>query len=596
MSLAVRDDRERRIQLALSKLNAGQHASIGAAAAAHGVAKTTLYDRSKGKVPKSEAQIAQQSLSPSAEMALADHIRRSAVNRFPLNPADVVELARKLACGSTGNSGTENIGHSWLTGFLVRHEEVKSCWSRCLENARTRSTNAETIRQWFNRLVDVIQEYHITDDNMYNMDETGFIFGQGGSQRVLVPDDINKHARFKSQPGNRDSASVIECIGGGGTVLPPHVITKGQTHQYGDHRRAENVPATWCFSKQTRGYTDSQLTKLWLERIFDVNTKPSSPSTWRLLLMDGFSAHVNSVFLHELWNRRIVPLCFPAHSTHVMQPLDVSIFGPLTSAYCRLVTAAAPHVPESGIDRALFTDLYAQAREQTITSSAARKAFNDSGMTSKPCPQKVLNRVTGSTDAGRQSPTSGPAASHAELVPRSLATYNSMLDAHDHATNRADKRDIKKKLLEHESAHIAEDKRKDAEIMLVRDQLAHATAMKKKVRKKILPGDQVVLSLERMITRAEAEDQLIAKRPQVEKAKQRSERQKEKSRAVDNKEAIDDDDEELSSPSATGGTPSQMYLDMFDAASPLSAIDNDEPAESDFYEDVPSASTSRRQL
>lgn len=88
-SVLSRDKCEARVQQALAKLNAGQHVSNATAAAAHGVAKTTLIDHRQGKPPKKEAQNVQQALSPAAETALVKHIKHCAAGGFLLNPANV---------------------------------------------------------------------------------------------------------------------------------------------------------------------------------------------------------------------------------------------------------------------------------------------------------------------------------------------------------------------------------------------------------------------------------------------------------------------------------------------------------------------------
>ena len=84
------------------------------------------------------------------------------------------------------------------------------------------------------------------------MDETRFLIGAGGSERVLVPDG-DPASRFKMQPGSQEWASVVECIGSGGQVLPPLVITKGRLHTVGKQRRMANIPSTWLFSKSENG-------------------------------------------------------------------------------------------------------------------------------------------------------------------------------------------------------------------------------------------------------------------------------------------------------------------------------------------------------
>ena len=53
--------------------------------------------------------------------------------------------------------------------------------------------------------------------NVFNMDETGFMFGLDASERVIVPTG-DLAPRFTAQPGTRESTAVIECIGSGGQV------------------------------------------------------------------------------------------------------------------------------------------------------------------------------------------------------------------------------------------------------------------------------------------------------------------------------------------------------------------------------------------
>ncbi|KAJ1033830.1 hypothetical protein NDA16_000040 [Ustilago loliicola] len=221
------------------------------------------------------------------------------------------------------------------------------------------------------------------------MDETGFTFGQGGSQRVLVPDD-DPASWFKAQPDTRENATVIECIRSGGQVLPPLVITRGKIHTVGEQRQMEGIPPTWHFAKMPTGWTNNEIALQWATAIFDANTRPSLQSAWRLLILDGHQSRVSSDFLTALWSKRIVPLCLPPHATHVMQLLDVSIFAPLKAAYKRLVTELASHVPGTGIDKAAFGSLYLQACGTALTSAKEKKAFKDSGIMVSPSPDKVL--------------------------------------------------------------------------------------------------------------------------------------------------------------------------------------------------------------
>lgn len=104
------------------------------------------------------------------------------------------------------------------------------------------------------------------------------------------------------------------------------------------------IPSTWHFTKSSNGWTNNELAIEWLETIFDPYTRPSTPSEYRLLIIDGHGSHTTEAFCEAAWSRCIIPFLLPAHATHVMQPLNVSIFGPLTGSYRRLVADAAEHV------------------------------------------------------------------------------------------------------------------------------------------------------------------------------------------------------------------------------------------------------------
>ena len=52
-----------------------------------------------------------------------------------------------------------------------------------------------------------------------------------------------------------------------------------------------------------------------------------------MLILDGNVSHFNWEFFDYCLNAKIIPLCLPAHSTHLVQPLDVGLFSPLQRHY-----------------------------------------------------------------------------------------------------------------------------------------------------------------------------------------------------------------------------------------------------------------------
>lgn len=52
-----------------------------------------------------------------------------------------------------------------------------------------------------------------------------------------------------------------------------------------------------------------------------------------MLVLDGHKSHINAEFDKYCKEHNIVPLYLPTYSSHLTQPLDISIFRPLKKAY-----------------------------------------------------------------------------------------------------------------------------------------------------------------------------------------------------------------------------------------------------------------------
>lgn len=77
---------------------------------------------------------------------------------------------------------------------------------------------------------------------------------------------------------------------------------------------------------------------IWVRNILipyvnDRRDELSNPNLQALLLFDGLKAHLMSDITQELNQNGIHIVCLPPHSSHLLQILDVSIFGPMKTFY-----------------------------------------------------------------------------------------------------------------------------------------------------------------------------------------------------------------------------------------------------------------------
>ena len=69
--------------------------------------------------------------------------------------------------------------------------------------------------------------------------------------------------------------------------------------------------------------------------MFDGSTKAKARfgRAYRLLFVDGYNSYINIRFLNWCYDHKILVAVYPPHSTHRLQPLNVSLYSPLSSYY-----------------------------------------------------------------------------------------------------------------------------------------------------------------------------------------------------------------------------------------------------------------------
>jgi len=81
-----------------------------------------------------------------------------------------------------------------------------------------------------------------------------------------------------------------------------------------------------------KGWITGEITAQYIP-IFAQQTKPATSGQARLLIVDGHSSHYFRGFLESAREHNIHVICYPSHTTHVFQALNVSLFGPLKAAF-----------------------------------------------------------------------------------------------------------------------------------------------------------------------------------------------------------------------------------------------------------------------
>jgi hypothetical protein len=176
-----------------------------------------------------------------------------------------------------------------------------------------------------------------------------------------------------------------------GISIPPAVILKGKEHQAAWYQES-NLPSDWKLTNSANGWTTDKIGLAWLKHVFDPFSKLHSTSAKRLLILDGHSSHETAEFDNFCRENAIICLCMPPHTSHLLQPLDVGVFGPLKRVYGKLVEGIMA-AGNNHIDKEDFLHLYPSAREAVFIEKTICNGFAGAGL--KPLDKdRVLEKIT----------------------------------------------------------------------------------------------------------------------------------------------------------------------------------------------------------
>ena len=99
---------------------------------------------------------------------------------------------------------------------------------------------------------------------------------------------------------------------------------------------------------------------------------------------------------------KIIPLCLPPHSTHLLQPLDVGIFSPLARAYKKRLYDFAFYGAVN-ITKPKFLEYYQAARHEAISPTNIASAWRATGLLPFD-PSVILQKIQPTAQSTTQPP------------------------------------------------------------------------------------------------------------------------------------------------------------------------------------------------
>ena len=313
--------------------------SVKAASERFGIPRSTLRDRLKGDGPVEETAAPRLGraaiMSEEFEKDLAERVMYLSKVFYGVTTDKIAsvafEFAERQQINHRFNRTTRKAGRDWIKSFMRRNPEVTVRKPENLSLARIEAVNRKNLRTFFDNLAEIIGSGNFTPHRIFNVDETGLSAVVTGG-KVVAAKGAKRVGRVASGERGKTTTAIC-CVSAAGEAVPPMLIFGGRKRLKPE--LLDGCPTGTVGGVSDNGWVSAELFLRWFEHF--VSHVGPSPQRRFLLLMDNHSSHVSMELVCEARKHGVEIVTLPPHTSHILQPLDVAVYGPLKKAWHRQV-------------------------------------------------------------------------------------------------------------------------------------------------------------------------------------------------------------------------------------------------------------------
>ena len=235
------------------------------------VDRTTLARRHKGLQASREVKDSnQQKLNQQQEEELVKYIEELTARHIPPTRGMIANFASAVIRGP--------VSDSWVTRFINRYSiHLISQYSTGMDADRHNADSYDKYELYFSLLQRKIAEYKVDAEHTYNMDEKGFMIGITSRTKHVFSRRMweKKEVTASLQDGNRAWVTLIACVCGDGSALPPGLLYESANNTIQSSWVEEIKPGehSVLVSSSPSGWTNNKIGLAWLKQVFNCFTK-----------------------------------------------------------------------------------------------------------------------------------------------------------------------------------------------------------------------------------------------------------------------------------------------------------------------------------
>lgn len=218
-------------------------------------------------------------------------------------------------------------GMKWYRLFMKRHQTLSLRTPEQTSLNRIKSFCASNVNAFFAQLNEVTTTTHFSAENIWNMDETGFSTVPTKVGKVISLKGEKKVGQISSAERGSMVTMALAVNAAGSSIAPFFLFPRKNMQTTFMDNASEGAVG---YANESGWMQQSDFVKYMRHFIAKSHSSKMAPV---LLLLDNHTSHLSVEALDIAAENGVTLLSFPPHCSHRMQPLDVSVYGPVKAYY-----------------------------------------------------------------------------------------------------------------------------------------------------------------------------------------------------------------------------------------------------------------------